>query len=284
MSPRTLQVNDIRKNVEPGTKKTVVVPCGRCAFCGASRRSEWATRLHYHGLKYLCKRFITLTYSDKYLTWSNGNPQLHKRDLKLFFKRLRKKGAKFSYYAVGEYGSTTHRPHYHVIMFGETREQDIRDAWSRYSRKTKKYNPLGIVHIGSVTQASIMYCLGYIIAGKSATLLRGRVHSFSVMSQGLGKNYLTKAMVAWHKSGLKNYTILEGQKRKLPRYYASRIFSKLDLVRISVRDQKKQFAERVKWLRSPKIAKRKDPLSYLALQRKLAAQRIRLKCKENLTI
>lgn len=49
----------------------------------------------------------------------SGLPSLDKRDVQLFMKRLRKKFAPrtIRYYFAGEYGSSTHRPHYHAILF-----------------------------------------------------------------------------------------------------------------------------------------------------------------------
>lgn len=256
-------------------KQDITVPCGNCAFCTATRRSDWALRLHYEGKKHLVKKFITLTYADAHLHFKNGVSQLCKRDVQLWLKRVRAHGAKVRYYAVGEYGSKTFRPHYHVLLFGNVSDTVIRDSWK-----------LGHVHIGQVTEASIMYCLGYIVNGKGWKMRTKRERPFSLMSRkpGLGYNYLTPAMIEWHRSGRKNYAILDGAKRHLPRYYKCKIFSKIDLVRIAVRDQKAVFKAAVKWVRSPAMRRQKDPLAYRAIQLKRLAKRIRAKCKENLLI
>lgn len=220
-------------------------------------------------------KFITLTYANPHLTWAHGSPQLVKSDLQKWFKRIRKKGYKVRYYAVGEYGSRTYRPHYHIILFGSVADSDIRNAW-----------PLGQVHIGTVTMASIQYCLGYIVNGKGWTMRHNRVAPFCTMSRrpGIGANYLSDAMKAWHKSGRKNYVLVDGVKRHLPRYYKGKIFSKIDHVRIAVRSQKETFAAMVKWIRSAPIARMKDPLKYRDEQLRRLAKSIRLKSKENLII
>lgn len=54
-------------------------------------------------------------------------PYLRKRDLQLFFKRLRKNLSKFSdakirYFAMGEYGPVHFRPHYHFLLFFDAPE------------------------------------------------------------------------------------------------------------------------------------------------------------------
>ena len=155
------------------SRNDISVPCGRCAFCLATARSDWALRLHYESRLHLDSRFITLTYADAHLTWKNAVPQLNKSDLQKWFKRVRKTGAKIRYFAVGEYGSKTFRPHYHIILFGEVSENAIRKSW-----------PFGLVHIGRVTQASILYCLGYIVNGKGWKMRTNRVPPFATMSPG----------------------------------------------------------------------------------------------------
>lgn len=256
------------------SKQDMVVPCGKCPFCAATRRADWATRLEYEARLHLTKKFVTLTYANPHLHWAHGNPQLDKRDLQLWFKRIRKAGFRIRYYAVGEYGSRTFRPHYHVILFGDIDDDSIRAAW-----------PLGQVHIGTVTQSSIQYTLGYIV-NKSWKHIHHRVPPFSLMSRrpGLGSNYITKEMIAWHRADRRNYVIVDGAKRHLPRFYKTKIFSKIDLVRIAVRDQKEMFKKAVAWLRHPLRAKMKDPMAYRADQVRTLAKKIRAKSKENLTI
>lgn len=258
-------------------KQDITVPCGNCAFCGSTRRSDWATRLHYESKMHLDKKFVTLTYNDKHLRWKDGVSQLCKEDLQKWFKRVRRTGAKIRYYAVGEYGSKTFRPHYHVLLFGEVSEETLRKCWS-----DDKGHPIGHIHVGQVTQASIMYSLGYIINGKGWKMRTKRTPPFSLMSRrpGLGANYLTKEMVAWHQSARRNYTVLDGERRHLPRYYKGKIFSKLDHVRIAVQAQKDAFNALVKWIRSPPMMRMKDPLSYRKEQLLRLQKLIRSKSKE----
>ena len=59
--------------------------------------------------------FLTLTYDEANLP---RHGQLLKRDLQLFFKRLRKLMGPFRYVACGEYGDLRRRPHFHVALFG----------------------------------------------------------------------------------------------------------------------------------------------------------------------
>lgn len=255
------------------------VPCGKCAFCSATRRSDWATRLEFEAKLHLSKKFVTLTYANPHLTWKYGMSQLVKADLQKWFKRVRKKGAKIRYFAVGEYGSTTYRPHYHVLLFGDVDDVVIRSAW-----------PLGQVHIGTVTEASIKYCLGY-MTNKSTQFLHNRVLPFSLMSRrpGIGSNYLTDAMIRWHRSDRKNYVLSNGVRRHLPRFYKVKIFTKIDLVRIAVRTQKELFKKEVEWIRSPAMRKLSAkgidlPFKYRDEQLQILAKKIRRASKENLII
>jgi len=253
--------------------REMVVPCGRCGFCGATRRSDWAIRLKYERKMHLDSKFVTLTYADPHLVWKDGHPQVHRRHTQLFFKRLRKAGYKLRYYGVAEYGAKTFRPHYHLLLFGEIPEKVIRDEW-----------PHGQVHIGTVTDESVMYCLSYMINKNSWKMSRGRVPCFNMMSKGIGKNYLTAAMIKWHKSDRKNYALIDGVKRHLPRYYKLKIFSKVDLVRIAVRSQKDTFKAMVKWIRHPLRAKMKDPLAYWYEMMRQQEGRIRFKAQAKLLI
>lgn len=245
----------------------------------ATRRSDWALRLHHEAKRHLDAAFVTLTYADAHLVWKAGTSQLHKPHLQGWFKRVRKAGYKVRYYAVGEYGSRTYRPHYHVLLFGSVPEGVIRDAWW-----------FGQVHIGKVTQASVQYTLGYMVNGKHWTMRKGRVRPFCTMSRrpGLGAGYLTPAMVAWHKSDRKNYAILDGVKRHLPRYYKEKIFTKKERINIMYVEARRAWENEVEWCRSPKVHamldRGADPFEYRDEQRRRLARKIRDKTKSNQSI
>jgi len=239
----------------------------------ATRRSDWTTRIAYEAKKHLHQYFITLTYADHALTFKNGKSQLVKSDLQKYLKKIRKAGYKIRYYAVGEYGSQTYRPHYHLIIFGHVPEKVLREKWEH-----------GLVHMGNVTQASISYALKYMVNGKSAALRNGRQIPFVTMSRrpGIGSNYLTQAMIEWHKSDRKNYVMLEGQKLHLPRYYKGKIFSKIDHVRIAVREGKASIERTRKQLYA--LRHLPNPMEYVDEQLRIAERRIRDKTRKNLTI
>lgn len=106
-------------------REFVTIPCGRCIGCRLQYAKQWADRavleLPYHD----SNLFITLTYDDDHLPYSESEDglehwNLRKKDLQDFWKRLRNycEPEKIKYLACGEYGDTTFRPHYHSIVFG----------------------------------------------------------------------------------------------------------------------------------------------------------------------
>lgn len=140
----------------------IKIPCGKCSGCRAQKTREWADRMILeldHSKKAV---FLTLTYNDDHLpvkcqvTTGQMEMTLQKRDLTLFFKRLRKKfkDVEIRYYAVGEYGKNTHRPHYHVILYGLSL-QDFKDL------KVQGKNELGQLYYKSEMLANTVWKLGF---------------------------------------------------------------------------------------------------------------------------
>lgn len=136
-----------------------LVPCGKCAGCRMDYSRAWADRMliELHD-NCNCGVFLTLTYNSEHLPRSDsGAPTLSKRDLQLFWKRLRKAypDKKIRYFVAGEYGPRTHRPHYHAIVFGLSLS-DFSDL--EYLRA----NGLGQAYYNSPSLADI-WSNGYIV-------------------------------------------------------------------------------------------------------------------------
>ena len=89
--------------------------CGQCMECRLAYSREWAIRITHESQMHGSNCFLTLTYDDEHLPRYG---QLVKRDLQLFFKRLRKYAGRFRYVAAGEYGEQNRRPHFHAAIFG----------------------------------------------------------------------------------------------------------------------------------------------------------------------
>lgn len=191
------------------------VPCGKCHECRARRSAAWAFRLEQEDRVHLESHFVTLTYSDDNLSGSDdGLPTLVKSDLQKFFKRLRKNSQKkIKYYACGEYGTSTLRPHYHAIIFGAG-ATDIDRAWG----------DIGNIHYGDISKASIRYVTNYLCKSVDSDI-GDRCPEFALMSKGLGSSYISSAIIHWHESNLANYVVNAGGIRQaLPRYYKEKIF------------------------------------------------------------
>lgn len=161
--------------------------CGQCLGCRSRRRDEWAGRILMEARYHESSIFATLTYDP--LTCPL---ELSKRDVQLFVKRLRKTH-KFRYFACGEYGERTGRPHYHVILFGllPDDEQCIQKSWSN-----------GFVSCSLLTPARARYVAKYVLKFESVALdgqtlprgsSTGRQPEFSLMSRrpGIGLSALS---------------------------------------------------------------------------------------------
>lgn len=111
------------KDMYPGS---VPIPCGKCIGCKLDYSRQWADRMILE-LDHTKKGvFLTLTYDNDHVPIGMYDESdfplsysLNKRDFQLFMKKLRKRfGNGLRFYAAGEYGSNTLRPHYHAIIFG----------------------------------------------------------------------------------------------------------------------------------------------------------------------
>lgn len=103
------------------SNRSVLVPCGRCIGCRLEKSRQWAGRIMAEAQLHLDNTFITLTYRDEELVYGGqSHGILVPRHLELFWKRLRKYlgGRRIGYFACGEYGDKSSRPHYHACVFG----------------------------------------------------------------------------------------------------------------------------------------------------------------------
>lgn len=209
----------------PTTGQFITVPCSRCAACLATRRAGWSFRLENELKVSSSAHFITLTYDDDNIfTNDYGNPSVSKSDVQSFIKRLRNNyKTSLRYYAVSEYGSKTHRPHYHIIMFNMGCDETI-----NYNNILNSWGK-GQIHIGQVTPASIAYVTKYVFdKGKHRD---GENPVFALMSRkpGLGSNYIQTHAKWHHKDSTRFYSVKEGGvKVPLPRFYKDKLYSKME--------------------------------------------------------
>lgn len=130
----------------------LLFPCGSCWFCRQKKRYRWVARLIMEQQVSNSSVFLTLTFDDEHLP---NPPYVNKRDLQLFFKRLRKiiSPRKIRYYACAEYGEERGRPHYHAIVYGLnfSDKQAVDDAWKQ-----------GFTSLDKVELGSVAYVAGYV--------------------------------------------------------------------------------------------------------------------------
>lgn len=172
---------------------------------------------------------MTLTYDQEHLPPNGG---LRYRDLTLFWKRLRKRYGKLSYFAVGEYGDESLRPHYHACLFGhDFREEAIRIRTDPHplwiSLELTATWGHGHVAIGSLTFETARYTASYLqkklaknkryvttdqVTGELIPLEQPR----SFMSRNLARSW-------WEQWGRQvtahDYCIINARKQKPPKAY-----------------------------------------------------------------
>ena len=101
------------------------VPCGQCIACRVNRQRTWVGKMLFESFTGPGS-FVTLTYSDEQLPtcWSELGDRcygdLSKKHASDFLHRYRKLWGSYRFFLVGEYGTKTERPHYHLIMWGQS--------------------------------------------------------------------------------------------------------------------------------------------------------------------
>jgi len=128
-------------------------PCGQCLPCRINRSRIWAGRLMMEASYYDWEAsFLTLTYD-------NGTVPLYglvPNDLTLWLKRFRKRvDRKLTFYAVGEYGRRTMRPHFHVGIFGIRLPVGLHSRSFGWDR--------GNVYISEFDSARARYCTKHLV-------------------------------------------------------------------------------------------------------------------------
>lgn len=261
------------------TKKVVrdfvQIPCGQCLGCRLDYSQQWATRcmleLPYHRSSY----FVTLTYNDAHVPESYySDPDtgeahlsytLRKRDFQLFMKRLRKRFSdqKIRFFAAGEYGSDTLRPHYHAILFGlelndlvpykkNALGQTLSNSESLQSCWRDKDGDIGYAVVADVTWESCAYVSRYIMKkqkGESADVYEDFAlePEFSLMSRkpGLAHDYFLDHPEIYDFDQINISTSKGGRKVKPPRYY-DRLFDDIAPERLEeVKVNRKDVAEAI---------------------------------------
>lgn len=243
--------NYVFKQPEDIQSEPHLLPCGKCLSCQIDKSKEWAVRGFHESQCHLENSFVTLTYNDENLP-KNGT--LLKSDLTNFIKRLRYyiQPLKVKFLAAGEYGSenNSHRPHYHLCIFG----YDPRDKIYKFTNKygdpvytskfiLKAWQNKGHITVASLNYRTVAYTARYTVkkivtkedriqseywidkttgetnydpvAYKKGLLMKGKIPEFITMSNGIGKNWHEK----YKTDTEKDYITVNYAKHKVPKYY-----------------------------------------------------------------
>ena len=237
---------DLQKTLE-SNPNSMLIPCGKCIGCRMDYSRRWADRMMLELESCSGKGvFVTLTYDCRNVVDIEGkkvvdckypniniregekcprslicgyyckqNGSLYKAHVPTFMKDLREdlrnnKNLFIRFYACGEYGDATkntHRPHYHLILFGIGLDdlENLRHVGFNelrqevYSSDTiSRHWPYGFISVGDVSWKSCAYVSRYITkkaldpTDEDFLDAYGKAHMFSLMSRrpGIGKPYL----------------------------------------------------------------------------------------------
>lgn len=164
------------------------VPCGKCINCRLSYSRDWANRCMMELKTAYNAIFLTLTYDDAHLEFApyvdsetgelSHRPVLVPEHLQKYLKRIRRAAerrgapARIRFFACGEYGEDTERPHYHVILY------NVPDSLIEKARKwvdstpeaplwtsetLSKFWPYGFSVFGDVNWQTCAYVARYIV-------------------------------------------------------------------------------------------------------------------------
>ncbi|QCQ85038.1 replication initiator protein [Blackfly microvirus SF02] len=217
------------KKQDAETGVAITIPCGQCMGCRLEYARQWAIRCMHEKRLHNRSSFLTLTYRDADLP---PDGTLEPEELKLFMYRLRDKfGPGIRFFACGEYGDKTNRPHYHVLLLSH--DFDDKKPWKQGSQGHMLYRSetlsklwkQGDNYIGDVTYQSAAYVTRYIlkkVTGKKSDHYAGRHPEFIRMSRrpGIATGYVTKYIdeLLAH-----DQIIIDGKTAEMPRFYKQKI-------------------------------------------------------------
>lgn len=188
------------------------IDCQKCEGCKQRARQDWAIRMIHESKEHDRNCFLTITYDDEHLP-----EKIILNDLKNFIKRMRyKSDREIRYYACGEYGEKTRRPHYHAVIFNE----DFLSSRYHYTVSDSMYGNKELEQIwgkGRITISEFNPARAFYTAGYIAKKLNDP-DTFAMQSRRppLGRKWVQK-----HYDDLRRLkgVFIDGQKYPVPRVY-----------------------------------------------------------------
>jgi hypothetical protein len=209
----------------------VAIDCGVCRDCRLAKARDWAIRCYHEAQMHDDVHFVDLTFAVDPISIS-------KFDLQKFFKRLRRAGYKFRYFAVGEYGENFGRPHYHCCLFG-LRLTDLY-PWKKSKKGTllyrsptlEKYWRKGHVTVSTFSPEAAGYAARYTLKKITGDLkdehyvrkingLEIRIQpEFQMQSlrPAIGRAWIEKY---WEQTFRNGFVTYAGKKLPIPKYYVT---------------------------------------------------------------
>lgn len=206
------------------------VPCGKCRICLEQKSKEWEFRCSAETLTSGCTPyFVTLTYNDE----NKPTYGLDKKDVQDFLKRLRinivRSGVmpQFKYFAVGEYGSKTHRPHYHLI-FWNFKRNEIYPTTTSILHVIEKSWKKGFCYCVPCDRGASSYVMKYM--RKECYIPKGCTPTFYLKSLGIGLDYFYEIQkYLLENPDVTKITVVDpvdhvAIESKIPKYYLEKLF------------------------------------------------------------
>lgn len=208
--------------------------CRKCIPCAIRRRNSWSFRLEEEHRHAETASFLTFTYDNEHLVYhlEKKEPTLVREHMTTLTRTIRKtnerdwkdiKHKRAKLFVCGEYGTKFKRPHYHMIAYNlhnNTIDRMVNQSvWNK-----------GMIHVGTVTPASIAYVSKYVLDLNGAMPSPWVQRPFITSSKGIGESYLTPQMIAYHKmdddpANWRPFAQRNGVKRALPKYYKDKIWT-----------------------------------------------------------
>lgn len=246
-------------------RKFTEIPCGYCIDCRLNYSKMWANRIMLEASDWKENYFLTLTYDNEHLPFNDeGLMTLRPKDLQDFLKRLRRHFEPniLRFFACGEYGDASKRPHYHAIIFNlplVDKEYYARSdsGYPIYISETlRKIWSHGHVIVASMTWESAAYVARYTMkkaGGRDNSFYEeiGIEPEFLRMSRrpGIAASYFDK----WHEKIYDTDSIVIGDVNggktvKPPRYFDKKLESINENLYSIIKERRKMIAENHKKL------------------------------------
>lgn len=249
------------------------IPCGKCIGCRLAYSSEWGVRCYLESTLHKHNHFVTLTYDDDNLPYElradeDGLPikvgNLVHKDLTLFFKKLRfdyeskDDHIGIRYFACGEYGDHTSRPHFHIVFFNLPLDdlmiykKNFDGSIYYNSDRLSKIWGKGHVVIAPVTFESAAYVARYVMKkqignpGKSYVEFNKLNKEFVTMSRrpGIARNYFDSNYKTIYRDDEVLVPTNKGVRSFKPPSYFDRLYTDINPDHMyKIMDDRKEFVE-----------------------------------------